>query len=88
MNAVERVMRPDPVNRPAHYNMGRIPVIDFIEDQKLPYHLGNVVKYICRSAHKGTEIQDLKKAQWYLNRWIENLESPSTPSSAKQESTE
>lgn len=64
----------DSVNHPAHYTTGKIEVIDFIEDQKLPYHLGNVVKYIARAPHKGTELQDLKKARWYLDRYIAGLE--------------
>lgn len=64
----------DVVNHPIHYTTGKIEVLDFIEDQKLPYHLGNVVKYICRAPHKGTEMQDLRKAQWYLNRYIALLE--------------
>lgn len=37
------------VDHPAHYNKGKIEVIDFIEDQQLPFHLGNVVKYIARA---------------------------------------
>lgn len=65
---------PDPINNPPHYTKGKFEVIDIIEDQKLNYHLGNVVKYICRATHKGKEIQDLKKARWYLDRWIQNLE--------------
>ena len=62
----------DPVNHPSHYTSGKIEVIDFIEDQKLPYHLGNVLKYICRAGKKDPEktIEDLKKAQWYLDRYI------------------
>jgi hypothetical protein len=55
---------------PKHYNTGKIEVIDFIEDQKLGFHLGNVVKYICRAKHKGKEMQDLEKALWYLQRYI------------------
>ena len=47
-------------------------MIDFIEDQNLDFHLGNVIKYVCRSGIKNDGIlQDLKKAQWYLNRKIE-----------------
>lgn len=65
----------DPVNHPFHYNVGKIDVISFIEDQKLNYHIGNVLKYICRAPHKGEELQDLKKAAWYLARRIELLES-------------
>ena len=61
----------DPVNHPQHYTHGPIEVIDLIEGFGLGYHLGNVVKYVLRSPHKGNEIQDLEKARWYLDRWIE-----------------
>lgn len=64
----------DPVEKPKHYNAGKIEVLDFIEDQGLGYHLGNVIKYICRSAHKGEQLQDLKKAIQYLRRYIWLLE--------------
>jgi len=62
----------DIVNHPSHYTSGNIEVIDFIEDQKLNYHLGNVVKYICRSGKKdpNTIMEDLKKAEWYLQRYL------------------
>jgi hypothetical protein len=64
----------DMVNQPPHYNAGTIEVITIIEDWKLGYHLGNVVKYCLRSSHKGSELEDLKKAEWYLKRKIANLE--------------
>lgn len=60
----------DIVNHPPHYNFGKIEVINVIEDWKLEYHEGNVVKYIARAKHKGNELEDLKKAAWYLNRKI------------------
>ena len=63
----------DPVNHPAHYKVGGIETIDFIEAKGLTYHLGNVVKYITRSDHKGNRLQDLEKARWYLDREIGNL---------------
>lgn len=59
---------PDPIHWPAHYNQGRIQPIDVIEDWGLGFCLGNAVKYIARSAHKGTRDEDLKKAIWYLQR--------------------
>ena len=67
----------DPVNHPAHYKVGGIETIDFIEAKGLGYHIGNVVKYITRAGHKGTTngLEDLKKAQWYLNRAIEKNEN-------------
>ena len=67
----------DPVNHPSHYTDGKIEVIDFIEDKKLGYHLGNAVKYICRAGKKDPMkfVEDLKKARWYLDRHIAQLES-------------
>lgn len=61
------------VDHPSHYNKGKIEVIDFIEDQQLPFHLGNVIKYIARAGSKGDKLEDLKKAQWYLNRYINEV---------------
>jgi len=66
----------DPVNHPSHYTSGNIEVIDFIEDKQLNFHLGNKVKYIARAGKKDPTktLEDLKKAAWYLNRHIKNLE--------------
>ena len=66
----------DPVNRPAHYTDGKIEVIDFIEDKKLGFSLGNAVKYIARAGKKdpNKEVEDLKKAKWYIERRISQLE--------------
>ncbi len=58
----------DPVNHPAHYKVGGIETIDFIEAKRLNYNMGNAVKYITRADHKGNRKQDLEKAIWYLNR--------------------
>lgn len=60
----------DSVNHPAHYKVGGIETIDFIEAKDLSYHLGNAVKYISRADHKGDRLQDLEKAKWYLERAI------------------
>ena len=58
---------------PPYYNRGKIQVWDFIRDQGLNYHLGNVVKYVCRAGHKkttgnpeGNPLEDLDKAIHYL----------------------
>jgi hypothetical protein len=58
----------DPVNHPAHYKVGGIETIDFIEAKRLNYNTGNAVKYITRADHKGNRKQDLEKAIWYLQR--------------------
>ena len=65
--------KPDAVNHPAHYKVGGIETIDFIEAKKLGYNLGNVVKYITRADHKDNKMEDLRKAQWYLTREINSL---------------
>ena len=73
--ADEQVIRieHDAVNHPSHYTRGKIEVIEFIEDQQLPYHLGNVIKYIARAGHKGDKLEDLQKARWYLDRYINEV---------------
>ena len=64
----------DKVNSPSHYKVGGIETIDFIEAKQLGYHLGNVIKYISRADYKDEKLENLKKAQWYLNRAVSNLE--------------
>ena len=65
----------DAVNHPSHYTDGGIETIDFIEAKKLPYHLGNAVKYISRAGKKDENktAEDLQKAIWYINRYIKML---------------
>lgn len=55
-NAISNV-----IDHPSHQNRGKIEVIDFIEDQGLSFHLGNVIKYIARAGSKGDKLEDLKK---------------------------
>lgn len=63
------------IHHPSHYNAGRLEVIDVIEDWQLGFHAGNVVKYVARHQHKGTPVQDLEKARWYLTRLINKLKA-------------
>jgi len=60
----------DKIN-PEYYTQGSIECIDYIISKKLNFLEGNVVKYITRNRQKGG-LEDLKKAQWYLNRLIED----------------
>lgn len=62
------------VNHPNHYNIGGIEVIDFIESWDLKFSLGNAIKYIARAPYKNNELEDLKKARWYIDREIQRLE--------------
>ena len=60
---------------PDYYQRGSIEVWDFIRDQQLNYHLGNVIKYICRAGFKNNDIEDLNKAIHYLQNEIESRTS-------------
>lgn len=73
VKTIELPKKEDVINHPSHYTRGKIEVIDFIEDQQLPYHLGNVIKYIARAGYKGDKLEDLKKARWYLDRYINEV---------------
>ena len=63
----------DTIDNPPHYKRNGIEVVDVIEAFELNYRLGNVVKYVLRHMNKGG-VNDLKKAQWYLNREISKHE--------------
>lgn len=60
----------DMVNHPPHYVGHGIEPIEFIESHNLNFCLGSAVKYIARAPYKGTELEDLKKAKWFLEREI------------------
>ena len=66
----------DPVNSPSHYTFGKFEVIDVIEDWKLDFHDAQVIKYVARAGKKDPTktLEDLKKAQFYLNRKIKRME--------------
>lgn len=67
------------VNHPSHYGgeQNTYEAIKVIEAWQLDFFLGNVVKYISRAGKKESEIQDLEKAAWYLNRKIEQMKKVS-----------
>ena len=56
---------------PKYYRRGTIQVWDFVRDQELNFHLGNVIKYVCRAGHKFDDIDDLEKAIHYLKNEVE-----------------
>lgn len=66
----------DNINHPPHYTRGKYECIDIIEDIDLGYHLGNAFKYMYRAGHKDAskEIEDLKKAVWFIERKISTLQ--------------
>lgn len=70
----------DPVAKPAHYNIGTIECIDYMKDN-MPevafrgYLEGNAKKYLHRWRYKEKPLEDLKKARWYLDRLISEIEN-------------
>ena len=75
LDEVKEPVENDNINHPSHYTDGNIEVMDFIEDKQLNFARGNVIKYVSRAGKKdpNKELEDLKKAMWYLNREIERL---------------
>lgn len=73
--SMEKTNVSNAVEHPSYYQ-GKIEVIDFIEDKGLGFNLGNSIKYIARAGKKNPEklLEDLKKARWYLDREIKNVE--------------
>lgn len=67
----------DKINNPAHYTAGGIETLDYIKAKVKDYPsyvAGNILKYVSRYEHKNG-IEDLKKAQFYLNDLINWMES-------------
>ena len=67
-------MTDDPVNHPSHYTSdpSGIEAIDVCESRS--FCIGNALKYLWRAGKKSDEIEDLRKARWYLGREILRLE--------------
>ena len=68
----------DPVNHPPHYTQGGIECIDAIraalgDEGFIAFCRGNALKYLWRCEHKGNPVQDLEKADWYLNRAVATI---------------
>ena len=71
-------MTKDNIN-PNHYKHGGIETWDYLKAKLAPsalegFALGNVIKYVSRNEHKNG-IEDLKKAKWYLDKIISELEN-------------
>ena len=66
------------VNAPQHYLHGKKETIDVINDCMTSdefhgYLKGNILKYVSRYKFKGEPLEDLQKAQWYLNRLVKEV---------------
>ena len=69
---------------PEYYRRGSIQPWNFIRSQELNFHLGNVIKYVCRAGHKDDDIEDLSKAIHYLSNEIEFRTSQRVQSSIQR----
>ena len=67
----------DAINKPPHYNQGSIECIEYLKDNLgdgFPDYLdGNIKKYLHRWRYKNAPIEDLRKARWYLDRLIQEV---------------
>ena len=66
----------DPVNHPPHYETGKFECFDVMREvfggeAVSDFCLLNAFKYLYRCEHKGKKTEDVKKAVWYLTRWLE-----------------
>ena len=77
---VESTEEPDMIQKPPHYNKFSFQPIDMIDEVtnyyegSTAFHIGTVLKYLCRAPFKGKLLEDLKKANYYLTRAIEEME--------------
>lgn len=63
----------DNVNHPEHYNSHPSGVECIEITEHFNFCLGNAVKYIWRASLKGKEVEDLRKARWYIDREISRI---------------
>lgn len=65
----------DSVNSPSHYRSHPSGVECIQIAEHMNFNRGNALKYLWRAGEKQNEIEDLKKARWYLDREIARLEA-------------
>jgi hypothetical protein len=64
----------DPIN-PSHYTSHPSGIECIQVTEHMNFNLGNAMKYIWRTGHKDSAIQDLRKAMWYIEREIQRREN-------------
>ena len=63
----------DPVNHPKHYTSHPSGVECIEITEHLNFNIGNAIKYLWRAGLKGEQIEDLRKARWYIDREIARI---------------
>ena len=79
----------DMINHPPHYTYGGMETIDIMEakstHEEFKGHLKlTAFKYLTRAGHKDSELQDAKKTQFYVNRWVKTIEKQVARESAEE----
>lgn len=69
-------LAPDPVNHPQHYTAHPSGIECIQVTEHMGFNLGNAIKYVWRADLKGSSIEDLRKAIWYIDREIQKREKP------------
>ena len=79
--SIKRYKEQEEVEAPIHYQQGDIECIDALASATVgktgieAVCVANIIKYLWRYESKGKPLQDVKKAQWYLNKLIQELEN-------------
>lgn len=73
LNWKNKKVKNDPVNHPKHYTAHPSGVECIQVTEHMNFCRGNAIKYVWRAGEKGNEVEDLKKARWYIDREIKRL---------------
>jgi hypothetical protein len=65
----------DPIHHPRHYTRHPSGVECIEITEHMNFNLGNAIKYIWRAGEKGDAVEDLRKAQWYIEREIARMQT-------------
>lgn len=68
-------MKQDNINHPSHYKQHASGIECITITEKMSFNVGNAFKYLYRCTSKGNMVEDLKKAQWYINRELLNRQN-------------
>ena len=81
--SVMPLLAAEKVNHPKHYNShpSGVECIDVVEH--MSFNIGNAIKYLWRSDHKGAKVEDLEKARWYIVREIGRITSSLSADNAR-----
>jgi len=81
---MEEFMNNDNVNHPKHYTNHPSGVEAIEITEHFNFNKGNAIKYIWRSSDKGKEVEDLRKARWYIDREIARILNNEEPTFMKR----